>query len=216
MGTTSDSMTPATPRPARAWYRPGPADALFVLLALLILRTAADGRLVSDPGLGWHLRGIDAIIAERGWVRTDPFSVPRAGERWYTNAWLGDLPLWLGERWAGLDGIAVVTALILALTYRLLYGFLRTDGLGPAVAALATVAAALASAPAWLARPNVVTLLFTLVTARVCERFHAGALPPRRLAWLLPLFAVWANAHGGFLAGLIILGVTGAVEVALV
>jgi hypothetical protein len=87
------------------WYQFSGADILFFVLALLIFQTARQGML-DDPGLGWHLRNIDAMIAERGWLTVDIFSEPRDGQAqaWYTNQWLGEIPFWLGERWAGLKG----------------------------------------------------------------------------------------------------------------
>jgi hypothetical protein len=190
------------------------ADVVFLVLVLGILRNAQGGTL-DDPGLGWHIRNIDAMWQQGGWLTQDPFSAPRGGERWYTNQWLGDLLLWLGDRWGGLNGIAAVTSLLLAFTYRCLYGMLRSDCLAWPVAALWTLLAALGSYAAWQARPNIFTLLFLLITARLCERFHRGKCSPRTLLWLLPLFAVWANAHGGFIAGLITLGATTLIEAVL-
>jgi hypothetical protein len=196
------------------WYRFSLADAVFLVLAVGILVNARGGTL-DDPGLGWHIRDIDAIQAQKGWLTEDPFSGPRAGQPWYTNQWLGDLMLWLGDRWGGLTGIAAVTALVLAFTYRCLYGMLRTDGISAPAAALWTFLAALGSYTAWQARPNLLSMLFLLLTVRVCERFHDGKCTWRRLLWLGPLFAVWANTHGGFVGGLLTLAVAVVIEAAL-
>jgi hypothetical protein len=92
---------------------------------------------------------------------------------------------------------------------------LLADGLPWPAAAVWTAAAAMGTSCSWAARPNLFTLLFALITARVCERFHAGALSRRRTLWLLPLFAAWANVHGGFVAGFTLLGAAWAAEVAL-
>jgi hypothetical protein len=187
----------------RAWYLPSGADLVFVVLALVIFQ-ASRGRMLSDPGLGWHLRNIDAMRAKGGWLTEDPFSGPRGGQPWWTNQWLGELPLWLGERWAGLEGIAAVAALVLALTFRCLYRMLQRDGLPWPVATLWTAVAAMAVSCTWVARPNLFTLLFTLLTFRACESYHAGRRSGKSLLWLLPLFAIWANTHGGFVAGLVL------------
>jgi hypothetical protein len=203
-------MTDA-PAPRRRWWQPGGADLVFVVAALIVFQSAR-GRLLSDPGLGWHLRNIDAMRAVGGWLTEDPFSGPRGGQPWRTNQWLGELPLWLGERWGGMEGIAAVATLVLALTFRCLYGMLRRDGLPWPAAALWTAWAAAATSCSWVARPNLFTLLFVLVTARVCEQLHTGRLPWRRALWLLPLFAAWANTHGGFVAGLVLLGASLALE----
>jgi hypothetical protein len=190
-----------------------------MVLALVIIQ-AGRQTMLDDPGLGWHLRNIDAMRAEGGWLTIDPFSQPRpeqppGGIPWYSNQWLGELPLWLGERWAGLEGIAVVSALLLALMLRCLYRMLLRDGLPWPLAVFWTALAGLGTACSWVARPNLFTLFFMLLTARVCEQFHLGKCSRKATLWLLPLFAVWANVHGGFVAGFTVLGATLAVEVAL-
>src|SRR5262245_17174812 len=172
--------------------------------------------MLDDPGLGWHLRNVDAMFEQGGWLTTDPFTQPRDGPRaWYTNQWLGELPLWLGWRWAGLEGIAVANALVLALAARCLYRMLIADGLAWPGALLWTVLGAVGTSCSWNARPNVFSILFLLLTARACVLHSEGRLSRARALWLLPLFAAWANTHGGFVAGLITLGLTLAAEVAL-
>jgi hypothetical protein len=187
-----------------------------VFLSLLIVQSARHSML-DDPGLGWHLRNIDAMIAQWGFLHEDPFSYHADGRprEWLTNQWLGEVPFWLGERWAGEEGVAVVATVLLAFLFRCLYRMLLADGLPWPAAAGWTAAAAMGTSCSWAARPNLFTFLFALVTARVCEGYHAGALSRRRTLWLLPLFAVWANVHGGFIAGFTFLGVTLAVEVVI-
>jgi hypothetical protein len=207
--------SPARVEDVQPWYRPGIADLIFLLVALAVLRGSVQG-LLDDPGLGWHLRNIDAMLEVGGWLRSDPFSDPRGKEppQWYTNQWLGELPFWLGWRLAGLEGIAVALALVIALTIRCLYVMLLRDGLPWPLAVCWTALGAAGTSVSWNARPNVFTILLVLLTARVCERFSAGALSRGRTWWLAPLFALWANIHGGFVAGLIILVATTLCELA--
>jgi hypothetical protein len=199
-----------------AWCRFGSADVVFVVLCALIY-PAAQGKMLSDPGLGWHLRNVDAMLVEGGWLTADPFTQPRDGvhARWYTNQWLGELPFWLGERWAGMEGIAAVATVILALTLRCVYTALLRDGLPWPLAAAWVSVAAVGTNCSWIARPNLFTMLFVFLTARLCEQFHKQRLSRAQLFWLVPLFGVWANTHGGFVAGFIILAVTLVVEVLL-
>ena len=190
----------------RAWYRIGSADIVFLVLILVIFQ-AARGKMLSDPGLGWHLRNIDAMIAEGGWLHVDPFTQPRDGvsAEWRTNQWLGELPFWLGERWAGDEGVAVVGTLILAFTLRILYTMMLRDGLPWPLAVFWVCLAALACDCSWIARPNLFTMLFTMLTVRLVEQFHIERCSCGGLLWLLPLFALWANMHGGFVAGYLVL-----------
>jgi hypothetical protein len=204
------------PAGAGRWFHVGGADVVFLFLAVAIGQTARQGML-DDPGLGWHLRNIDAMLTEGGWLHTDLFTEPFAeGPRpWYSNQWLGELPLWLGERWAGLEGVAAVTALILAFTLRCLYCMLLRDGLPWPAALVWTALAAMGTSCSWTARPNVFTLLFVLLTARVLVLFHEGRCSGRFTLWLWPLFTLWANMHGGFVAGFTLLALALGVEVML-
>lgn len=195
------------------WYRFSGADVVFLVLTILILQGARQ-QMLDDPGLGWHIRNIDAMIAERGWLTHDPFTYPHDGEpkEWKTNQWLGELPLWLGWKWAGEEGIAVVTALVLAFMLRCLYRVFLEDGLPWPLAVVWLCLAAAGTQVSWVARPNIFTMLFMLWTARICDLFHQGRCSKRFTLWLLPLFCAWANMHGGFLAGLITLGATFGIE----
>jgi hypothetical protein len=202
--------------PVPTWYRLGSADVVFFLLCLLIY-PAAQGKMLSDPGLGWHLRNIDAMLAEGGWLTVDPFTQPRDGvqQPWKTNQWLGEFPLWLGERWAGMEGVAAVATIVLAFTLRCVYAALLRDGLPWPLAVAWTCVAAVGTNCSWIARPNLFTMLFVFIAARLCEQYHLGRITWRKLLWLCPLFTVWANTHGGFIAGFIILGVSLLVETVL-
>jgi hypothetical protein len=198
----------------RPWYQPGGADLVFLVAALFIIQTARQ-TMCDDPGLGWHLRNIDAMRAEGGWLTTDSFSGPRGGQPWRSNQWLGEVPLWLGERWGGVEGIAAVATLLLAFMLRTMYRMLLSDGLPWPGAVFWTCLTAVGTSCSWAARPNLFTTLFVMLTARVCVLFHEGRLSRRATLWLLPLFCAWANIHGGFVAGFTLLGATLVIETVL-
>lgn len=195
--------------PALRWYRPGIADLLFLLVALAVLRGARHS-LLDDPGLGWHLRNLDAMRAEGGWLTTDPFTDPRnePAPKWLTNQWLGEVPFYLGWKWGGLEGIAVVNALLIALLARWLYAALLRDGLPWPMAVLWTFLGMMGTSCSWNARPNLFTILFIFFTADRCVRLSEGRCSRIASLALLPVFALWANMHGGFLAGLLVVGAT--------
>jgi hypothetical protein len=198
----------------RGWS-PGVADLIFLFTALAVVWGAAHG-LLDDPGLGWHLRNIDAMRENGGWLTIDPFTDHHGKQppAWYTNQWLGELPLWLGWKLAGLEGIAVAAALVIGLMSRCLYLMLLRDGLPWSLALVWTLLGTLGTQCSWTVRPNIFTILFVLITGRVVERFSAGALPRARTWWLVPIFVLWANSHGGFVAGLILLVAATLCEVA--
>jgi hypothetical protein len=215
---TTSPVAASNPRLDRflPWYSFPGADVVLLLVALLVFLTARQG-LLDDPGLGWHLRNIDVMLAQKGWLTIDPFTEPRDGQArpWYSNQWLGELPFWLGEYWAGREGIAAVAALLVGFTIRSMYRMVLRDGAPWPVAVFWASQAAMGISCSWVARPNLFTLLFVMVTARVCVLYHEGRCSRRSTLWLLPLFALWANLHGGFLAGFLLLGATFLIELVL-
>src|SRR5262249_59743038 len=98
---------------------------------------------------------------------------------------------------------------------RCVYRPLLADGLPWPAAALWTALIAVGTSCSWSARPNLFTVLFVFLTARACVLFHEGRLSRAATLWLWPLFAVWANVHGGFLAGFTLLGGALLVEAAV-
>lgn len=217
--TEADAPTPTEainefPNTGPKWYKIGIGDLVLLALAFGIAQTASSG-IIIDPGVGWHLRTPDFIL-EHGWPTADPFSGPKKGNHWLANQWLGDFPLWLGWKTAGMNGVVAVTMAFLLLGYRLLYGFMRTDGLSWPAAAWWTYAAAMASFCAWVARPNLITFLSVTIVARVLALYHEGRLSTRRLLWLIPLFLIWVNSHGGFIVGLVMIGLATAIELLVI
>jgi hypothetical protein len=73
---------------------------------------------------------------------------------------------------------------------------------------LLTLLAMLASAYHFHPRPHLLSILFLGWTFALLVDFEAGRVPLKRLAWLLPLFALWTNIHGGMLGGFGTLAVT--------
>jgi hypothetical protein len=193
------------------WYTPSIADVLFVLLLLGILQNAGS-RMMDDPGLGWHLRIADLMWERGGFLEQEEFCFPTEGQPWVTQAWLCDILFRLAYAWGGLNGIAVLSTVVVALALRCLYTWMVADGVNWLAAAFWTFLAALGTAPSWVARPNVVTLLGVVLVTQVCERYHSGTIAASKTWWLVPLFLLWPNMHGGFLAGALILGVTWLVE----
>ncbi len=210
--TAKPAPSPATLTSSRSWFTI--ADLLFLVFCVGVLQRAR-GSMLDDPGLGWHLRNIDAMSAHGGWLTRDPFTVPLADWPWRTNVWLGDLWLWLGWHWGGLEGIAVATTVVIALTCRWLYSLLVRDGIPWPAAAFWTFLGGLATSISWTARPNIFSVPLLMYTAWICDRYHRGACTKRQTLWLLPLFILWANLHGGFAAGILTIVIALAMELAL-
>jgi hypothetical protein len=177
----------------------------FLVFALLwvIASFIFPERLISSDGdLLRHIRHGDYMLAHGGLITADPFSYTRGGQAFVGFEYGSQLIFALVHRAAGLAGVALFAGLLIGTSFALLARFLLLRGVDPLLTYLVSMAAGVLNAVHWLARPHLFTLLFVVALLYLLE---PGS---RRRIWLLvPLFAVWANLHGGWVFGLILLGI---------
>ncbi len=185
----------------RARPRPSLFDIIFLIWAVVV-PIGFSGRLInSDGDLARHLRLGELMLSRHALLRTDVFSHTAAGKPFLAFEWGSEVAYAAAERLGGLALVSVLAGLVLALTFALLARFMVRRGCDPLLAYLVSMAAAVLSAGHWLARPHLFTLLFVVVLLDLLERD-----PPAPLWLFAPLFALWANFHGGFAFGLILIG----------
>jgi hypothetical protein len=156
-------------------------------------------RPVSDPDVWWLLAGGRHLVETGRIPTTDPFSATAAGAPWLNHAWGFELLLYGVYHAARLTGLGLLQGLAAAATFGVLYGLLRREGLARGWALGLLGLGALATHGFWTPRPQLATYLCLAVVCRLLADYQAGR--PARL-WGLPvLTALWANLHGGFLAG---------------
>lgn len=182
---------------------PSVADILFITL-LFGLSWGALGRvLLRDSSTGWHIRNGQLMLLSHSVTRTDPFSSTMSGHAWYAWEWLYDAGMAAIHRTLGLNGVVLYTAAIIAATFVLTFYLALQRGASLPVALATLVLALGASAVHFLARPHVVSWLFTVVWFEVLDSAAEG----NRRLYLLPLLMLlWVNLHGGFILGLALLG----------
>jgi hypothetical protein len=142
------------------------------------------------------------MLNQHALLRQDVFSFTRAGQPFLPFEYGSELVYASAYKAAGLAGVAVLAGLILALTYALAARFLIRRGGDPLLAYLVSMAAAVLSAAHWLARPHLFTLLLVVVLLELLQHTTRRALP-----LYVPLFIVWANLHGGFSFGCILIAI---------
>lgn len=188
------------------WLLPAISDVIFLkLLYALALRPAGATLLLFDADTGWHIRNGEHILQTLSIPRTDYFSYTMAGRPWFAWEWLYDVIVGAIHSVAGLNGVVLFSAALIAFTFGLLFTFtLRRSG-NLVTAALMAVLAGAAAGIHMLARPHVVTWLFTVLWVELLFRHRAGKRAA--LLWMLPIMLVWVNVHGGFVFGFMLLGV---------
>ncbi len=209
--TATASVPSSRPSSWTRWLLPSFTDLFFLLLAGILTFTPAGKTLLADADTGWHIRDGEFILATRSVPHTDLFSYTRAGEPWYAWEWLYDALIAGIHHFAGLNGVVLFTSAIIALTYALLFRLLLRRSGNFAVAAGLTLMAASAAQLHMLARPHVITWLFTVIWVDLLYRFEEGERAA--LLWLPPLMLLWVNLHGGFVLGLVLLALFGCAQI---
>jgi hypothetical protein len=180
--------------------RPSLFDIIFVIWAVVVPVGFGFRLLNSDGDLARHLRLGEAMLGQHGLVREDVFSFTKAGQPFLAFEYGSELLYAGAYKAAGLAGVAVLAGLVLALTYALVARFLVRRGGDPLLAYLVSMAAAVLSAAHWLARPHLFTMLFVVILLELLQDTSR-----RALGWHALLFVLWANVHGGFSFGCILI-----------
>jgi hypothetical protein len=178
-------------------------SALDLLLIIFIVNLTLQPLV--EPDFGWHLRaGLDFVDRGGTLPAQDPYSHTMPDWRWVEHAWLTDAILALVYR-----GLGTIGALGIMMFFA-----------GLAIAAF-VISAARAEAPRtsrlaaimvglWVALPylGARTQLVSLAgIAIVLWLYHHIVRGKESFIWFYPpLFLIWANLHGGFTAGLFLLG----------
>ncbi len=153
------------------------------------------------------------FIAAHGLSAVDPFQTIAHGEPWLNQQWLTELLVYRLARWVGVTGLTVAYAGLLAAPLALLLWLCRRKGIAMMVALAILYCPGL-----WvIVHPRAAgfsVLAFSLlvvILALAWLRQRPQPPDPARLRWAVPttlaVFALWANLHGGFVAGLLLIGV---------
>lgn len=186
-----------------------PAGPGFAALALALLVAGLLAMFPDpDPDLWWHLKTGELISREQTIPRTDPFTYTAEGQTWVTHEWLTEVVLHRVHQAGGGDLLIVLRAFLVISALGLGAAAALVGGPGReriGATALGVLLAAPLIATRAFARPHLFTAVLlgaTLLLLRLDS--VRGARPGRRWCrWaLLPLFALWANLHSGFVLGL--------------
>jgi hypothetical protein len=173
----------------------------FLAVSMPVLAALIAG--LSTVDLAYHLRA-GAIIWDTGTIpATDTFTFTAAGTTWMDQQWLAQVILAGVERVAGWSGLAILRAALVGVAFGFLLAACRARGLDLRRAAWLTILAFFVSAVALALRPQLFGMaLFALTLWLVADRrAHPGRL------WAVPVIVlVWANVHGSFFLGPVVLG----------
>ena len=159
-------------------------------------------RVWSTVDLAYHIR-LGELILHGSLPRTDTFTFAANGAPWVDQQWLAQAALALAHRLGGWDTVFLLKAVLIGVTFGFVFAACRAGGASARAAAGLTVAGFLASAQNLAMRPQLfaVALFAAVQWISSTRREH----PARQ--WAIPvLVAIWANVHGSFVLGPVLVG----------
>ncbi|MEO8076594.1 MAG: hypothetical protein ABI818_09720 [Acidobacteriota bacterium] len=208
--------TAATPDVAAGDAGPVALPVWLTRLACVVALTGAAVCLYSmrqvDPDLYGYL-AYGRLFAERGATGVhDPFAYTSAAFTWVTFEYLAQLALWTAYAWAGPVGLIALKCAVGGAALYFLFAAIRLAPASPFVWVPAFLLCASTLSRFFLFRPQLFTFAFFALFVAVLFRFLIRRRAP---LWILPIaMLVWANTHGGFVAGLGAVGLAILVRVA--
>ena len=171
-------------------------DFLWLSIALLILLSLAFLLPLSPQDYWWYVR-LGQDVAHTGSVPTmDTYSFTRAGQPFFYQSWLAALVFWKTYQAGGLALTFFLRAMVIAVTYILLWYLIRETGAGPRLASLLTVLAALAGSSNWSFRPQLFIYPIFILVLYILTKWTRGETQG---LWILPVLSMlWVNLHGSF------------------
>ena len=162
--------------------------------------------LLRDSDTLWQIRIGQWIIEHGAMPYTDVHTFTRFGEPWISSSWLSQVLFAISHEWLGWSGPVILTSLAIGATVAI-FMHLMDGYLDPARSIFLVTLAVLESATHFLARPHM--LAFPFMVAFLGGLMAASDRRSSPSWWLLPVLALWANLHGGFVLGLALIGPIG-------
>ena len=158
-------------------------------------------RFPLDTDGWWHLRSGRWIVENGAIPRVDPFSHTRLGAPWIDHSWLAQLLIYAVYAAGGFGALTVLVAFLVTIAFAFVWLQCREGERW--LRAFVFFVAAVASGIIWSARPQMISFVLAAVVAFLLYSFKHGR---RRIIWGLPLvMLLWANVHGGFAIGFILI-----------
>jgi len=177
---------------------------LWAFLAIGLPVLAAIIAPFPSVDLTYHLRAGGLILDTRAIPSVDTFTFTAAGQPWLDQQWLAQVVMAAAFQAAGWTGLVVLRALLVGVAFGLLFDLCRRRAASVRVAAWLTLAAFVCAAITLGLRPQLFGIaLFVGILWLVARRHEA----PRAVWVVVPLVVAWANVHGSFVLGTVVVAI---------
>src|SRR3954467_7567216 len=149
------------------------------------------------------------FVAHHGFADQYPFATVAKGGTWLNQQWLSELAFFRIAEFLGPTGLTMLYAVLITTPLAILLWLCRGKGWPMLVAVTAFYFPGVLAVIHPRAAGFTVVIFSLLVAVLVVTWERAGDDTERRRWWvpiaIIVLFALWANLHGGFVAGLLLL-----------
>jgi hypothetical protein len=171
---------------------------------IFIVIVVADTARQADPDLWGHVRFGQDVLAQRHLIFYDQYSYSAPGHLWLNHEWLSEVLMGAIYNAFGTVGLNLMKFACSAATI-LFLAVAMEETESPARVQFAILIAASAPLATHLQfRPQIFTFVLMSSILAILSRYNYRGRAPVWLA--IPILAVWANLHGGFIMGLAALG----------
>ena len=179
------------------------ALAVFLLLYSYLLSVGPS--LLGDPDTLWHIRTGQWILDHAQFPTVDFYSYTEAGRPWISTEWLSEILYAVAFDFGGWRAVTILAGTACAATIGIVCFYLLRH-LRFSVAIGWTVLTWAAISPHFLARPHVFSyVLLAIWTIKLLDAYDDDKFDLPSLFSLVPLMILWANLHGSFTLGLVLL-----------
>jgi hypothetical protein len=169
------------------------------LTALALLLLALNLTPITNNDLFLHLKTGDIVLESHSVPRIDDYSAVARGRPYVAHEWLAGVLFRLVQKALGFNGLVLMKVIVAMGVAGLLHATARRLGASPAASLSCLAFVMILAAARFMERPHVFTFLMTAAFLWLLARRRAGV--PAPLWAFVPLQVAWANLHGGFILG---------------
>ncbi len=171
---------------------------------IFIAIVVADSTRLADPDLWGHVRFGQDVLAQRRLIFYDQYSYSAPGHLWLNHEWLTEVLMGAIYNAFGTVGLNLMKFACSAATIIFLALAMEETESPARVQFAILIAASVPLATHLQFRPQIFTFALMSSLLAIFSRYNYRGRAPVWLA--IPILAVWANLHGGFIMGLAALG----------
>ncbi len=185
----------------------------LVIAAGLVASLVVLTRRVGDPDFFWHLVTGQWVLDHGRLPTHELFTYTVKGKPWVDQEYASEILLALLYRAGGFLAVSLAYAAVTWAGFWAIWRRIALERVPAVIVALTLGLGAAAGVVVWGPRSQMISFSFTCLTLLWIEAFLRDR---HRHLYLLPaIFVVWANLHGGFVYGLVVLGIAAVAETLL-